>query len=240
MLGRGWCRGFCCDLGSRKQDIFRVAQRTLFLRDQGEGDATVAVQSGPSAGCVRAVCAPCHGGRPAGGVTVDQAVKLAVANNRMLKITALQLADTKEDYLAFKTHRYPTFNTYIFASELLAPISFTVPAGQFGTYPGDRADSGDKHSDYDSATAHCLCDGQRVAATADAVQNQHRDCGKRAVGGHGGPAVGGKRQAVVANVRETYYTALQLEDAISATRQASSNTRSWSGFRRSIWQSRWC
>ncbi len=70
-------------------------------------------------------------------LTVDQAVKIAVANNRMLKITSLQLGDAKEDYLAFKTHRFPTFNTYIFASELLAPISFEVPAGQFGSYPGD-------------------------------------------------------------------------------------------------------
>ena len=67
-------------------------------------------------------------------LTVDQAVKIAVANNRILKITSLQLSDTKESYLAFKTHRYPTFKTYIFASELLAPISFEVPAGQFGTY----------------------------------------------------------------------------------------------------------
>ena len=47
-------------------------------------------------------------------LTVDQAVKLAVANNRMLKITSLQLADSKESYLAFKTHRYPNFSTYIF------------------------------------------------------------------------------------------------------------------------------
>ena len=69
-------------------------------------------------------------------LTVDQAVKIAKINNRMIKVSSLQLAGSKESYLAFKTHRYPTFNTYIFASELLAPISFTVPAGQFGTYPG--------------------------------------------------------------------------------------------------------
>ena len=30
-------------------------------------------------------------------LTVDQAVKIAVANNRMLKITSLQLGDTKEE-----------------------------------------------------------------------------------------------------------------------------------------------
>ena len=36
-------------------------------------------------------------------LTVDQAVKIALANNRTLKITSLQLDDTKESYLASKT-----------------------------------------------------------------------------------------------------------------------------------------
>ena len=30
----------------------------------------------------------------------------------------------------------PAFNIYTFASQLLSPISFEVPAGQFGSYPG--------------------------------------------------------------------------------------------------------
>ena len=69
-------------------------------------------------------------------LTVDQAVKIALANNRTLKITSLQLDDTKESYLAFKTRRYPAFNTYGFRSQVLAHFSFVVQAGQFGTYTG--------------------------------------------------------------------------------------------------------
>ena len=69
-------------------------------------------------------------------LTADQAIKLALANNRDLKIVALNLDSSKDKVAAAKTRRLPSFNIYTFASQLLAPISFDVPAGQFGTFPG--------------------------------------------------------------------------------------------------------
>jgi outer membrane protein len=150
-------------------------------------------------------------------LTVDQAVKLAVANNRMLKITSLQLADTKEDYLAFKTHRYPTFNTYIFASELLAPISFTVPAGQFGSYPGigPIPATNTPITTPQQPTAYVMANVSQPLLTLYKINIGI--AGKGLSVDMAAQQLAGKRQAVVANVRETYYTALQLEDAISAT-----------------------
>ncbi|MGB9254758.1 MAG: TolC family protein, partial [Candidatus Korobacteraceae bacterium] len=69
-------------------------------------------------------------------LTIDQAVKLALADNRDLKIVALNLDISKDKVQQAKTKRYPAFNVYTFASQLLSPIAFEVPAGQFGTYPG--------------------------------------------------------------------------------------------------------
>jgi outer membrane protein TolC len=69
-------------------------------------------------------------------LTIDQAVTMAVANNRDLKIVSLNVDSSKDKVLAAKTKRLPAFNFYAFASQLLSPISFDVPAGQFGTYPG--------------------------------------------------------------------------------------------------------
>ncbi len=69
-------------------------------------------------------------------LTVDQAVKLALANNRNLKIVSLGLDSSKQKLDAEKTRRLPAFNTYVFASQLLQPINFTVQAGKFGIYPG--------------------------------------------------------------------------------------------------------
>jgi outer membrane protein TolC len=68
-------------------------------------------------------------------LTVDQAIKLALANNRNLKIVSLNLDSSKQELEAAKTHRLPAFSIYTFASQLLQPISFNIPEGQFGTYP---------------------------------------------------------------------------------------------------------
>jgi outer membrane protein len=69
-------------------------------------------------------------------LTIDQAVRTALANNLYLKIVTLDLDTSKDKVAVAKTHRYPAFNIYAFGSQLLSPISFQVAAGQFGTYPG--------------------------------------------------------------------------------------------------------
>jgi outer membrane protein TolC len=70
-------------------------------------------------------------------LSVDDAVKIALADNRTLKIVSLNLDVHKEKLAADKTRRLPSFNTYVFASELLSPISYFIPQGQFGCcYPG--------------------------------------------------------------------------------------------------------
>jgi outer membrane protein TolC len=150
-------------------------------------------------------------------LTVDHAVKVALANNRTLKITSLQLADTKQEYLAFKTHRYPSFQTFIFASELLAPISFTVPAGQFGTYNGigPIPATNTPITTPQQPTAYVMANVTQPLFTLYKIniglQGKGLEVDKAA------QDYEGKKISVVANVRETYYTALQVEDSISAT-----------------------
>lgn len=153
-------------------------------------------------------------------LTVDQAVKIAKINNRMIKISSLQLAGSKESYLAFKTHRYPTFNTYIFASELLAPISFTVPAGQFGTYPGigPIPAMNTPITTPQQPTAYVMANVSQPLFTLYKINIGLQ--GKGLQVDMAAQQLLGKEQDVVANVRETYYTALQVEDAIEATQAA--------------------
>ena len=61
-------------------------------------------------------------------LSVDDAVKIALADNRTLKIVSLNLDVNKEKLAADKTRRLPSFNTYVFGSELLSPISYFIPA----------------------------------------------------------------------------------------------------------------
>jgi outer membrane protein TolC len=70
-------------------------------------------------------------------LSVDDAVRIALADNRTLKIVSLNLDVHKQKLAATKTRRLPSFDTYVFGSELLSPISYFIPQGQFGCcYPG--------------------------------------------------------------------------------------------------------
>jgi outer membrane protein TolC len=150
-------------------------------------------------------------------LTVEQAVKIAVANNRTLKISSLQLDDTKESYLAFKTHRYPSFNTYVFGSQVLAPFSFTVQQGQFGKYPiiGPIPAQNTPITTGQVFTAYVVGTASQPLLTLYKINTAL--AGKGLSLDMAAQQFAGKRQGVVANVRETYYTAVECDDAISAT-----------------------
>ena len=77
--------------------------------------------------------------QPADALNVDQAVQIALANNRNLKIVSLGLDGSKEKLAAEKTRRLPSFNTYVFGSQVLQPFSFTVQAGPVRNLSWNRA-----------------------------------------------------------------------------------------------------
>src|SRR5580658_5702141 len=52
-------------------------------------------------------------------LTLDQAVKLAVDNNRPLRFSFLQIQKSRESVAETRTQQFPVFKTYLFASELL-------------------------------------------------------------------------------------------------------------------------
>jgi len=69
-------------------------------------------------------------------LTLDEALALARSNNRDLRQWGLDVAKQREALGEAKTHLYPRFDTSVLAAELLAPLDFTIKAGQFGTFSG--------------------------------------------------------------------------------------------------------
>jgi outer membrane protein len=69
-------------------------------------------------------------------LTLDEAIRLAVANNRPLKIVSLEVDKSKWQIAETKTKRLPSFSGTILGSQLLNEVSFDFPAGAFGTIPG--------------------------------------------------------------------------------------------------------
>ena len=67
-------------------------------------------------------------------LTLDQALVLAKANNRDLKLFGLDVGKQREALGEARTHLYPRFDTSVLAAELLTPLDFTIKKGQFGTF----------------------------------------------------------------------------------------------------------
>jgi outer membrane protein len=68
-------------------------------------------------------------------LTLDQAIALAIDNNRLLKIKALDVAKADHDLAALKTRRRPNFDVRMLDGSLAAPLAFTFQTGAFGTFP---------------------------------------------------------------------------------------------------------
>ena len=69
-------------------------------------------------------------------LTLDEAIHLAITNNRSLKITSLEVDKSKWQIAETKTKRLPSFSGTVLGSQLLNEVSFSFPAGSFGNLPG--------------------------------------------------------------------------------------------------------
>ena len=150
-------------------------------------------------------------------LTADQAVQIAIANNRNLKIVSLSLDSSKEKLEAEKTRRLPSFNTYVFASQLLQPISFTVPAGQFGTYPtiGPIPATTTPISTPSQPTAYIFATASQPLLTLYKI-NLHIH-GQELSVAQAAQKVREERISIVDDVRQAYYAIVEIQNAIEAT-----------------------
>jgi outer membrane protein TolC len=147
---------------------------------------------------------------------VEQAVQIALANNRDLKIVSLDLDKSKEKLDAEKTRRLPAFSTYIFASQLLQPISFTVQAGQFGTYPGigPIPATNTNITTPSQPTAYIFATASQPLLTLYKI-NLHIH-GQQLSVEQAAQRVREERISIVDDVREAYYSIVEIQNAIEA------------------------
>jgi len=150
-------------------------------------------------------------------LTVDQAVQIALENNRNLKIVTLSVDSSKEKLAAEKTRRLPAFNTYILASQVLQPFSFTVAAGQFGTYPGigPIPATNTPITTPSQPTAYVFATASQPLLTLYKI-NLHIH-GQELSVAQATQKVREERISVVDDVRQAYYAIVEIQNAIEAT-----------------------
>ena len=69
-------------------------------------------------------------------LTLDEAIHIAIANNRSLKVANLEVEKAKWQVAEIKTKRLPSFSGEILGSQLLSEVSFNFPGGSLGDIPG--------------------------------------------------------------------------------------------------------
>jgi len=150
-------------------------------------------------------------------LTVDQAVQIALENNRAVKIASLSVDSSKEKLAAEKTHRLPAFNTYILGSQVLAPFSFTVAAGQFGTYKGigPIPAMNTPITTPSQPTAYVFATASQPLLTLYKI-NLHIHGQELSVEQNVQKARE-ERISIVDDVRQAYYSVVEIQNAIEAT-----------------------
>src|SRR5262245_41695361 len=74
---------------------------------------------------------------------LDDAIQIALANNRDLKIASLEVDKSKWQVAAAKTRRLPSFHCYLFGSGNLTSPVFTFKEGSLGTFHNEPLPSQD-------------------------------------------------------------------------------------------------
>jgi outer membrane protein TolC len=69
-------------------------------------------------------------------LTLDEAVAIALSNNRLVKNSALEAQKYDFQVSTMRSKRLPHFQFSVLGGELLQPFDFTFAKGTFGTYPG--------------------------------------------------------------------------------------------------------
>lgn len=152
-------------------------------------------------------------------LTLEQAVALATQNNRQVKTSALGVDISQEGVTAARTQRLPIFNLYVLESQLLAPINFLVPAGQFGTYSIGPIPATDTNittpvrpTTYIFGTATQPLSQLHRINLAIEQQKVGVDLARE--------SVRQQRQAIAGQVKQAYYSILQSQSALDAAQEA--------------------
>jgi outer membrane protein len=149
-------------------------------------------------------------------LSLDQAIQLAVANNRSLKIAGLEVDRSKWQLAETKTKRLPSWTTTVLASQLLTQLSFTFQEGAFGNFPstGPIPSSDTRITTPRRPTAYVVSQASQplsqlykinLGVKAQELSSQLNSEKFRA-----------ERQAVIKDVKQAYYAVLQTESAMEA------------------------
>jgi len=153
-------------------------------------------------------------------LTLDQAVAIAIDNNRLLKTATLEVARAEDKTAAVGTGRLPALNLFGGTGSLLTSTHFQFNQGSLGTLPGvgpvpsqsTSVDQPARWSTFLFATVaqpvtqlFRITEGIHLSEVTQEVTQEVRR---------------GQRHTVVNHVKRAYFSALHRQSALDATEEA--------------------
>jgi len=153
-------------------------------------------------------------------LTLDEAVNLALENNRLVKNSVLEAQKYDFQVSTARSRRKPQFQFSMLGGELLHPFDFTFDKGVFGTYPGVGPIPGTNAKVHTPAVFTTYLTG-----SVDQPLTQQYKIG---LGIHATELgrniaredVRAERQKIAAEVRNAYFKLLAVQASVDAAREA--------------------
>jgi outer membrane protein len=148
-------------------------------------------------------------------LTLTEAIQIAIANNRPLQISSLEVNKSKWQVASAKTKRLPIINTYLFASGALNSPAFTFPKGLFGqvnNLPNPSKDVSVSLSQGITGNAYV-----QIAQPITQLYKVHLYVREQELSqDYAGQQYQAARQNVVSDVKQAYYAVLETESALDS------------------------
>ena len=150
-------------------------------------------------------------------LTVDQAVEIALANNRGLRIARLDIDKSKWQVAEIKTNRLPALKSYIFAAGNLNSPNFEFKEGTFGTI--GNVPIPPKNTPIPLSTGIGGSQLFQIAQPITQLYKINLGIHEQQLGvDYTNQEYRAKRQSVVSDVKQAYYGVLQSESALEAAK----------------------
>jgi outer membrane protein TolC len=153
-------------------------------------------------------------------LTLDDAVSIALAKNRLVKNSVLEAEKYDFQVSTARTRRLPHFQFAALGGELLQPFDFTFNRGAFGTYPGVGPIPGKESKVHTPAQPTAYLTG---SLDVPLLQQYKIGLGIRAteVGREiAKEDVRAERQKIAAEVRGAYFELVATQAGVDAAREA--------------------
>lgn len=152
-------------------------------------------------------------------LTLDDAVSIALANNRLVKNSVLEAQKLDFELSTMRSRRLPNFHFSVLGGELLQPFDFTFAKGVFGSYPGTGPIPSTDAKVHTPARLTAFLNGsidqpltqQYKIGLGIRATELGRDIAKE--------DVRAERQKIAAEVRSAYFDLVSTQAAVDAARE---------------------